>query len=126
MRDFNDLTPIASPEQYRVALLAVRAKMTDVQLKMLQAHCRSEGHTSCTDQLVEQIGASSAAKNMYVNLAQSIAVALDYQPGAGAKKNMWLHAIAYGRQDATKTTEGQCELIMRPELVETLQAMKWA
>ncbi len=128
MRDFNDPASIATPEQYRAALLAVRAKMTDVQLKMLQAHCRSEGHASCTDRLAEAVEMKTAnsAKTMYVNFARLIGEELKYEPGAGAKKVMWLHALAYGRPDAKKTAEGQCELIMRPELVETLQAMRWA
>lgn len=125
MKNFSDSTPIATPEQFRAALLAVRDQMTATQLKMLQAHCRSEGHASCTDHLVEEIG-SSTAKSSYINFARSIAEELKYEPGDGAKKMMWLHALAHGRQDAKKTSEGQCELIMRPELVETLQAMKWA
>lgn len=126
MSNFNDPTPIATPEQFRVALLANRQRMTDIQLKMLQAHCRSEGHSICTDRLIEEIGGSSASITTYIRFARSLADELDYQPGVGAKKQMWLHALAYGRQGAMKTTEGQCELIMRPELVETLQAMKWA
>lgn len=125
MKNFSDSTPIATPEQFRAALLAVRDEMTAIQLKMLQAHCRSEGHSSCTDHLVEEIG-SSTAKSSYINFARSIAEELKYEPGDGAKKMMWLHALAHGRPDAKKTTEGQCELIMRPELVQTLQAMKWA
>lgn len=125
MKDINDSTAIATPEQFRAALLAVRDRMTAIQLKMLQAHCRSEGHSACTDQLVEESG-STTAKSSYINFARLIAEKLNYQPGDGAKKMMWLHALAHGRGDVKKTTEGQCELIMRPELVETLQAMKWA
>lgn len=126
MSNFNDSTPIATPEQYRIALLANRQRMTDGQLRMLQAHCRSEGHSSSLDHLAEVLGISTSAKSTYINFAHSIADELKFAPSAGAKRQMWLHALAYGRQDVTKTTEGQCELVMRPELVETLQAMKWA
>jgi hypothetical protein len=124
MSDFNDPTPIATAQQYRAALLAVRERMTEVQLKMLQAHCRSEGHSTSTNRLAEAVGMPTASR--YSNYAQRIADELKYAPRPGEKKQMWLHALAYGRPDATETVDGQYEWIMRPELVETLQAMKWA
>src|SRR5689334_11066525 len=128
MSDFNDPTPIATPEQYRVAILAVRQRMTEPQLKMLQAHCRSEGHVACTDSLAEVVGmpTASSARTTYSNYAHLIADELKYAPEPGAKKQTWLRALAYGRPDAKKTVDGQYEWIMRPELVETLQALKWA
>ncbi len=128
MSNFNDPTPIATPEQYRAALMAVRQRMTDIQLKMLQVHCRSEGHTTSTSRLAEAVGmpTASAAKTRYMNYARWIAEELKYAPSPGAKKHMWLHALAYGRPDSKETTDSQCEWIMRPELVATLQSMKWA
>ena len=124
MSDFNDPTPIATAQQYRAALLAVRERMTEVQLKMLQAHCRSEGHSMSTNRLAEALGMPTASR--YSNYAQWIADELKYAPRPGEKKQLWLHALAYGRPDAMETVDGQYEWIMRPELVETLQAMKWA
>src|SRR5713101_4283080 len=108
MSDFNDPTPIATPEQYRAALLAIRKRMTDVQLKMLQAHCRSEGHSTSTDRLAEAVGMSIAtsARTTYINYAQWIATELKYAPGPGAKKQMWLHALAYGRPGSKGTVDG--------------------
>jgi hypothetical protein len=124
MSDFNDPTPIATAQQYRAALLAVRERMTDVQLKMLQAHCRSEGHSASTNRLAEAVGIPTASR--YSNYAQWIADELKYTPRPGEKKQMWLYALAYGRPDAMEAVDSHYEWIMRPELVETLQAMKWA
>ena len=125
MSDFNDPTPIATPEQYRAALLAVRQRMTKVQLKMMQVHCRSIDHSSSTNRLAEAVGmpTPSYAKTAYSNYAHWIAHELKYAPGPGTKNQMWLHSLAYLRE---KTLDGQHEWIMRPELVVTLQSMKWA
>ncbi len=124
MSDCNDPTPIATAQQFRTALLAVRERMTDIQLKMLQAHCRSEGHSTSTNRLAEAIG--TPATSRYSNFAKWIADELKFTPRVGEKKQVWLRALAYGLPDATETVDGQYEWIMRPELVETLQAMKWA
>ena len=128
MSDLKDPAPIATPEQYRAALLAVRQRMTDVHLKMLQAHCRSEGHSISTDHLAELVGIRIAisAKTTYSNYAHWIADALEYVPEPSAKKQTWLYALAHGRPDATEKVDGKYEWIMRPELVTALQAMKWA
>jgi hypothetical protein len=124
MSNVNDPTPIATSQQYRAALLAVRERMTEVQFKMLQAHCRSEGHSTTTNRLAKAVGISTASR--YSNYAQWIADELKFVPKPGEKKQMWLHALAYGRHDASSTVDGHYEWIMRPELVETLQVMKWA
>lgn len=124
MSDFKNSTPIATPEQYKAALLAVRQRMTDVQLKMLQMHCRSEGHSTSTNRLTEAVGVPTASG--YNNYAHLIANELKYLPEPGAKKQMWLHSLAYVRPDMEEKIHGQHEWIMRPELVATLQSMKWA
>ncbi len=119
----NDSTPIATAQQYRAALLAVRERMTQVQLKMLQAHCRSEGHSSSIKRLAELVGSQTACS--YSNYAKWIAVELNFTPKRGEKQQIWLHALAYGRPDAVGTVDGKYEWIMRPELVESLKAMRW-
>jgi hypothetical protein len=124
MSDFKDSTPIATPMQYKAALLAVRQRMTDVQLKMLQTHCRSEGHSISTKRLADAVGVPTASG--YSNYAHLIADVLKYSPEPGAKKPMWLHSLAYVRPGMEEKDNGHCEWIMRPELVETLQSMKWA
>src|SRR5689334_21902169 len=98
MNDSTMPQPIATPEQYRAALLAVRDRMTEDQLKMLQAHCRSEGHSASTNHLADAVGMPTAAR--YSNYAHWIADELKYAPGPGAKKQMWLNALAYLRPGA--------------------------
>jgi hypothetical protein len=128
MNEFNDPTPIATPEQFRTALLGARQRMTDIQLKMLQAHCRSAGRTMSIDQLAEQLGlpSFSGARTAYNNYAHLIADELKYVPGVASKKPVWLNAIAYGQPDAEGKLDGDFEWTMRPELVQALEAMKWA
>jgi hypothetical protein len=128
MNDFNDPAPIATPEQYQTALLAARQRMTEVQLKMLQGHCRSAGHSTSIDQLAEKIRLPNftAARTTYRNYAHLIADALNYIPGLDSKKPVWFHAIAYGQPNAAGKLDGAFEWILRPELVQALQTMRWA
>ena len=128
MSDFNDPTPIATQEQYRAALLAARQRMTDVQLKLLQAHCRSANHATSIDRVAELIGLPnpSGARTAYSNYAHSVADELKFVPATVSKKPVWLFAIAYGQPDANGKLDGDYEWIMRPELVSALEAMKWA
>ena len=126
MKDFCDPAPIATPAQYRAALLAVRQRMTALQLAMLQAHCRAEGHVISTNQLAEllKLPTEGAATTAYRNYARWIAEELKFVPNLVKSKPCWCLAIAYGREDAD--VDGDFKWVMRPELVETLQSMKWA
>lgn len=128
MNEFCDPTPIATSDQFRTALLAARQRMTELQLKMLQAHCKSEGRTTSIDELAEKLSLpnESGARTAYSNYAHFIADELKFVPGAVSKKPVWLYAIAYGQPDATSKLDGEFEWIMRPELVQALEAMKWA
>lgn len=128
MNHYSDATPIATVEQFRAALLAVRQRMTDVQLKMLQAHCRSAEHTISLDHLAELLSLASwsGARNVYKNYARLIADALKFVPGSGSNKPVWLCAIAYGQPDADSKMDGDFEWTLRPELVQAMRAMKWA
>ncbi len=127
MNNFSDSTPIATPEQFRAALLAVRQRMTDLQLKMLQAHCRSSEHTTSMDCLAELLSLPSwsGARTAYRNYASLIAEALKFTPRTASNKPVWLCAIAYGQADAKCKLDGKFEWILRPELVQALQAMRW-
>ena len=128
MNEFNDPAPIATPEQFRTALLAARQRMSDVQLKMLQAHCKSADRTTSIDDLAEKLNLPnlSGARTAYSNYAHLIADVLKYVPAAVSKKPIWLYAIAYGQPDAKGKLDGEFEWTLRPELVQALEAMKWA
>lgn len=122
----SDSTPIAPPEQFRTALLAVREKMKDVHLKMLRFHCQAPDHSITLNQLAEFCElTSTTATSSYSTYAQWIANELRFTPPSAKSKVNWLLAIACGR-DGGEKIHADCELVMRPELVATLQAMKWA
>ena len=126
MNDFTNPAPIATPEQYRAAILAVRQRMTAIQLAMLQVHCRAADHAISTNRLAEilKLPTPASANTPYRNYAHWIADELKYVPINSKNKHCWWLALAYGRDDGD--VDGDYEWIMRPELAETLMAMKWA
>ena len=126
MTDYCDPSPVGTSAQYRAALLAVRQRMTPIQLAMLQAHCKAEGHAISTNALADllKLPTASAAMTAYRNYAHWIADELKYTPAGPASKPCWWLAVAYGSEPGE--IDGDYEWIMRPELVETLQSMKWA
>jgi hypothetical protein len=128
MANFNDSTSIATPEQFRAAILTARQKMTPVQFSMLQAHCRAEAHTTTTFDLADLLKLDNpfAARIAYWNYARLIAEALKFVPPLSSNKPVWMLAIAYGVPDSNGKMDGEFQWIMRPELVGTLQAMNWA
>lgn len=127
MTDFTDTTPIATSEQFRAALLAARQGMTQVQLQMLQAHCKCADRTTSIDKLAEQLSlpSPSGARTAYSNYAHAIADELKFVPAAVSKKPVWLFTIAYGQPNKDAKIDGDFEWIMRPELVFALEGMKW-
>jgi len=126
VNDICNPAPIVTAAQYRAALLAVRQRMTPIQLAMLQAHCKAEGHKISTNQLADllKLPTTSAASTSYRNYAHWIADELKYTPAGPASKPCWWLALAYGLEEGV--IDGDYEWVMRPELVETLQSMKWA
>jgi hypothetical protein len=126
LKKLSNPTPIATQEQYRAAILAVRQRMTANQLAMLQSHCRSAGHTISTNRLADLLNlpTAAAANIAYRNYAHWIADELKYVPDPSTNKQGWWLAVAYGRDEGP--VDADYEWIMRPELVATLQAMKWA
>ena len=126
MNDFSNPASIATPEQYRAAILAVRQRMTSMQLALLQAHCRSAAQSISTNRLAELLNfATPGSANIpYRNYARWIGEELKYVPTNPTSKHAWWLALAYGVGDGE--IDGDYTWVMRPELVETLQAMRWA
>ena len=128
MKDFSDPSPIATVEQFRKALLTVRDSISQKDLAMLRAHCRAPGHTITTQQLAQEFGYSHyiAASGQYGVLAHQIADALHHKPGPFPDgKTHWWHTLAYGNNGEPFEAEYYA-WIMRPELVQALQEMRWA
>ncbi len=111
--NFSDPTAIATPAQYKAALLAVRQRMTDIQLKMLQTHCRAPNHTISANRLSEALGSHTAGLQ-YSKFAHLIADELKFVPKTGVdNKNHWLFALAYGAAEAVGKMDGDYEWTMR-------------
>jgi len=128
MADVCDPTPIASTEQYRAALLAVRERMTDVHLKMLQAHCKSPEHVITAAQLATAVGLDTPASAglKYGTFARWLSEVLNFQPDIrGGGSFRWWMTVASGRPGSTSTVNSEFEWVMRPELVVALRAMRW-
>lgn len=127
--EYSDADPLATPEEYRVALRAVRDKHTisDRELTMLRAHCRADDHTITAADLAVAAGYkdTSSANLYYGKFARRLSDALGIEPSERRKGSVaWWRVLAFGRADQDAGED--FEWIMRPELVETLQAMKWA
>lgn len=130
MYDFGNPRPIATAEQFKQALLAVRNRhgITTKNLAMLQAHCRAPAHTITTTKLAEELGlpSYSTANMQYGGFAHLVADELHYKPGPFKSGNAhWWLTLAYGNEGEKQNEEGHYEWIMRPELVQALQEMKW-
>ncbi|MCG3147930.1 MAG: hypothetical protein PCFJNLEI_01371 [Verrucomicrobiae bacterium] len=131
MDEFSDPKPIATVEQFQTALLAVRDRdgIPPKHLAMLRAHCRAPNHTISTARLAPLVGyASHSVVNMqYGTLAHHLADALHYRPGPFSDgQPHWWRTLANGNDGAPVTDDGGYEWIMRPELVQALQEMRWA
>lgn len=131
MDEFSDPKPIATAEQFKAALLAVRDKIgiSAKDLTMLRTHCRASKHTITAGQLAQEIGYPnySSANLQYGILAHHVADALHYIPGPFSTGNPhWWRTLAYGNDDTPQSEDGHYEWVLRPELVQALQEMKWA
>jgi hypothetical protein len=130
MDEFSDPTPIATADQFKVALLSVRDRIgiSPKDLAMLRAHCRAPNHTITTTQLAKELGYAKcgAAHLLYGNFAHHVADALNYRRQFSTGEPHWWRTLASGNDGVPVTDDGHYEWIMRPELVQALQEMKWA
>jgi hypothetical protein len=121
--------PVATTEQFKSALLAVRDKsLPDGHLAMLKAQCKATGGAITSSRLAEAAGYENynAANLQYGTLAFNIAGHLSYNPpkrrdGTG----MWWTALSYCEEGEPEPDTGHFVFIMRPELVAALREMKW-
>jgi hypothetical protein len=130
MKEFSDPTSIATATQFKTALLAVRDRIgiSPKDLAILKAHCRAPSHTISTFRLAQEIGSPnySTVNMQYGTLAHHVADALHHTPGPFPDgKTHWWHTLAYGNNGEPIEAEHYA-WIMRPELVQALQEMRWA
>lgn len=130
--EFSDPTPIATVEQFKAALLSVRDRIgiSAKDLAMLKAHCRAPNHTISTTRLAEELGYPSCGvvHIQYGKFAHNVALALPHytHPKFSTGEPHWWRTLASGNHGVPQTEDGYYEWIMRPELVQALQEMKWA
>ena len=122
---YSDPTPIATAEQFNAALLTLR--ISEAEMAMLRAQYRATNHTISAAQLAKELRYDSYAtvNARYGALAHRLAVALHYQPGPFTDgKPHWWYTLSYWN-DSPQAEEGQDQWIMRPELAQALQELKW-
>lgn len=128
---YSDPTPIATAEQFEAALLKVRDRygISVKDLAMLKAHCCAPNHTISTSRLAQEVGypSFSSVNMQYGILARHVVEALHVTlPRTPSGDPHWWRALAYGNDGAPQNEDGCYEWIMRPELVQALQGIKWA
>lgn len=122
--------PVATVEQYKKALLAVRdSGLPASHLVMLKAQCRAPNSTITATQLAEAAGFKNynAANLQYGTLASNVAAALGYNPEKRPDGTpMCWTTLSYSVADTTEQDTGHFQFIMRPEFIEALRSMRWA
>ena len=126
-----DAAPIATTEQFKAALLAIRdwSGISPIQLQLLQTQCRAPECTISASQLTDRLKFKNfaAARLQYGVLARAVADKLGYAPPQKGKGTpCWWFTLSTGRNGPDDSADGQFEWVMRPELVAALRAMKWA
>jgi hypothetical protein len=124
------VAPIATVEQFKEALLAVRDKnLPDTHLTMLRAQCRSPNSTITATQLAQaaEYQNYNAANLQYGTLAFNIAGHLGFSPAKRPDGTpRWWTTLSYSDGAAGDSDAERFQFIMRPELVQALREMKWA
>lgn len=128
---YADTAPIATIDQFKAALLAVRdwSGISPTQLQMLQAQCRAPEFAITASELADRLCLKdfAAARSHYGTFAHAVADRLGYEPPpVGKGKPCWWFTLSTGRDDHPDPGDGRFEWVMRPELVAALRAMKWA
>jgi hypothetical protein len=131
MDEYSNPAPIATAAQFKAALLAVRDRIgiDPKVLAMLRAHCRAPNHTTSTFQLSKELGHAGHGdvNKSYGRFAHDVCDALHVVlPPAPSGDPHWWRTLAFGNDDAPRVDSGHYEWIMRPELVQALQELKWA
>lgn len=122
---YSDPTPIATAEQFKAALS--RVQISESELAMLRTQYGAPNHTISPGQMAKELhyGSYAAVNSRYGALAHRVAEALDYLPGLADGKRHWWRTLSYWNDDAPEAGEGQDQWIMRPELAQALQELKW-
>src|SRR5689334_5527718 len=84
MSALSDSHPIATPDEFKTALLAVRDRdgISPAQLQMLQAQCRAPDCTISAAEIAERLKLKNGgyARLQYAKFARAVADSLHYVP----------------------------------------------
>ncbi|MDP5215579.1 hypothetical protein ORJ66_21275 [Pseudoalteromonas tunicata] len=122
---------IASSEEYIEALLKLRdsKRLRNTKfLEMLKAQYSMPNHTITATQLAEAVGFQNynATNLQYGTLGKEIAGFLSYIPPKRKNgESIWFWVLSSGNDASDETMNGHYEFVMRPELVQALETMKW-
>lgn len=122
---------IAKPEQYMEALLQLRdsKRLRNTKfLQMLKVQYAMPDHTITATQMAEAVGFQNynATNLQYGTLGKEISGYLNYEPPKRANgEPIWFWVLSSGNQASDETMDGHYEFVMRPELSQALQTMKW-
>lgn len=124
-------TPIATVEQFKQALLAVRDKsLPDSHLAMLRAQCRAKDSTITATKLSEEAGFQNynASNIQYGTLGFNVAGHLGFRPQMIRRDGSlcWWTTLSYSIDGSSEPDTGHFQFVMRPELVAALREMRWA
>ncbi|MVW64171.1 hypothetical protein GPY61_30000 [Massilia sp. NEAU-DD11] len=122
---------VASVEQYKSALLALRDKnLPSSHFAMLRAQCRAPDTAITATQLAEAVGYESyhAANLQYGTLAFNLAGILGFTPQLMHRDGSlcWWTTLSVAGEGAAYEDAQQFHFVMRPELVQALREMRWA
>jgi hypothetical protein len=122
---------IATPEQFKAALLAVRDKnLPSSHFAMLRAQCRAPDATITTKQLAAaaEYENYNAANLQYGTLALHVAERLGFTPEERHADGSpcWWTTLSFSKEGHAEENTGHFQFIMRPELVTALRDMRWA
>lgn len=118
-------------EQFIAGLLKIRdkGKFNGTKfLTLLKAQYYSEQHTITATRLAEAADYANfnAANLHYGTLGHFLADAIGYHPPQRKNgESIWFWTLSTGNDASENTIDGHYEFVMRPELVEALQEMKW-
>lgn len=130
MDEYSDPRPIATVEQFKAALLAVRdtGRVFSRGLELVVAHYRAPSHTISSFRLAKELGypSFSPANLFYGKFARRVADALGRRPGPfSSGKPHWWRTLANGKEDSLQTKGAYYEWILRPEFARALEELGW-
>jgi hypothetical protein len=117
---------VASIEQFRAALLAIRPSLTDNMLTMLRYQYRAPNHAATATELAQAAGYKTyePANRQYGELGKLIADALTFTPPRRADgTHKYWSTLSTG--DPSLEEGEHWRFVMRPELAAAIRELRW-